>query len=245
MPKQETFAERIHRLREAKGWSQAQLAEESDMAPAALSRIVTGERSARMEHLLALARALGVTLTELTMGTDASSALRDWIPREEYERCETSLRDAENELALSKAEGQSREVEVRSLRTNIASLTADVERKGQELAVARAQAARAELLAEEKAELERSVRTLGAEKDRVEAARAELEKTASNAITQCNLNYQAVLHLKQQVNALNTDVKSAKDGQVAASLFSAALGAIVTGAVVSAAGSSSGRKRTY
>ena len=69
------------------------------------------------------------------------------------------------------------------------------------------------------------------------------EETSAKAVEQCNINYRAVLHLTQQVNALNTDLKSAKDGQVAVGFFSAALAAVATGAVVAAAGSSSGRKR--
>ncbi|MGO8994559.1 MAG: helix-turn-helix domain-containing protein [Polyangiaceae bacterium] len=245
MTKQETLAERIQRLREAKGWSQAQLAEEADMAPAAVSRLVTGERPPRMEHLLALARALGVTLTELTIGTDAAGALRDWISRDDYERSERNLADAENELALVKAENESRLAEIKSLQKDVATLTVGAERAAQELAASQAQAARAERLAEEKAELERTIRTVTAERDRIEVARAQHEVAAAKAIAQCNMNYQAVLHLKQQVTALSVDLKNAKDGQVATGLFSAALGAIVTGAIVSSAGSSSGRKRSY
>src|SRR5690242_13394538 len=88
MAKTEPFGDRVKRLREVRGWTQNELAEHADLAPAALSRILTGERDPNMGHLIQLAAALEVSLTELVAGTTASGVVQAWIPRERLEESE-------------------------------------------------------------------------------------------------------------------------------------------------------------
>lgn len=57
--------ENIRRLREARGWTQEDLAEHSGLAPAHIGRIERGELDCGINTLEALALALGVDLSRL------------------------------------------------------------------------------------------------------------------------------------------------------------------------------------
>ena len=98
----EPFAERVRRLREERGWSQNELAEFADLAPAALSRVLSGARELRMEHVVALAWTLEITLTELVAGTTAAGLVLEWIPRARFEDSERARFDVVRELELAR-----------------------------------------------------------------------------------------------------------------------------------------------
>jgi len=57
--------ENVRRLRIAKGWTQERLAEGADLDRVTIVRIETAVASARLDHLLLIARALGVQLAYL------------------------------------------------------------------------------------------------------------------------------------------------------------------------------------
>jgi transcriptional regulator with XRE-family HTH domain len=56
----EWFAGRLRELREAKGWTQQQLAEKANMTKDGLARLERGDRSPAWETVVALCQALGV-----------------------------------------------------------------------------------------------------------------------------------------------------------------------------------------
>jgi ribosome-binding protein aMBF1 (putative translation factor) len=58
------IAARVRRLRLARGWSQARLAEESGLSPHAISLIERRERAARLDTLEQIAHAFGLSLPE-------------------------------------------------------------------------------------------------------------------------------------------------------------------------------------
>jgi transcriptional regulator with XRE-family HTH domain len=57
---------RVERARIAAGLSQRALAEETGISQPTLSRIITGDRAAKMSELVAIAWATGHTITEIT-----------------------------------------------------------------------------------------------------------------------------------------------------------------------------------
>ena len=61
----ENFGERLRKVREAKGLSQAQLAEKSGLQPSAVSHFELGRRSPSFDNLKHLADALSVTIDYL------------------------------------------------------------------------------------------------------------------------------------------------------------------------------------
>lgn len=67
-----TVGERIERAREAAGWSQRALAQETGISQATLSRTISGDRVAKMPEVVAIAWATGTTVAELT-GTGSVS----------------------------------------------------------------------------------------------------------------------------------------------------------------------------
>ena len=62
----DTIGERIKQARLNKGWTQDDLAVAAQITSAAVSRYENGQRQPRLEHLQAIANALGVSTFELT-----------------------------------------------------------------------------------------------------------------------------------------------------------------------------------
>lgn len=61
-----TVGDRIERAREAAGLSQRALAHETGISQPTLSRIISGDRVAKMPEVVAIAWATGTTVAELT-----------------------------------------------------------------------------------------------------------------------------------------------------------------------------------
>ncbi len=78
------FGEEIKRLREAKGLNQTQLASNSSLDSAFLSRLLSGDKKPKIEHILALANALDVTPIELVYETEYCNLLEDWVTMDQY-----------------------------------------------------------------------------------------------------------------------------------------------------------------
>jgi len=65
------LGERVRRLREARGWSQEGFAHEGGLGRSFAGAIERGEKDVRLSTLLKLARALGVSLSQLLKGIDS------------------------------------------------------------------------------------------------------------------------------------------------------------------------------
>lgn len=65
------LGERVRRLREARGWSQEGFAHEGGLGRSFAGAIERGEKDIRLSTLLKLARALGVSLSQLLKGIDS------------------------------------------------------------------------------------------------------------------------------------------------------------------------------
>ncbi|MBF6546693.1 helix-turn-helix domain-containing protein [Nocardia brasiliensis] len=71
-----TIGKRIERALHAAGLSQRDLAAETGVSQSTLSRTIAGERPAKMNELIAIARATGVTLAELTGTSKVADQVR-------------------------------------------------------------------------------------------------------------------------------------------------------------------------
>ncbi|MGC2743885.1 MAG: helix-turn-helix transcriptional regulator [Candidatus Angelobacter sp.] len=65
------LGERVRRLREARGWSQEGFAHEGGLGRSFAGAIERGEKDVRLSTLAKLARALGVSLSQLLKGIDS------------------------------------------------------------------------------------------------------------------------------------------------------------------------------
>lgn len=218
-PTAETFAERVRRLREAKKYTQNELADKAELAPAALSRILSGDRAPRMEHILALAEALAVTVSELTQGTEAAAAVEAWVSRERYEESESRRFEAESRGAADKASLVAAAAELAAMRTECQKLRADIARCQQSTSehVARAAGDRARIAA-----LEDQIRAAAEEKARVDWAHREA------------LN---------RVASLQTDMQRNNQAQIGTAVVAASLGALLGAVAAAEAGPAARRRR--
>ncbi len=129
-----TLGDRVRKMLEEKGWSQAKLAEEADLAPPALSKLLSGERNPGMEHFLGLARALGLTPLELVNGTSAEAVLEQWVPRAELDGEARTRQEAQQAASKLRAEIAERDARILALeasnkgaRSEVMTLRAEVE----------------------------------------------------------------------------------------------------------------------
>jgi transcriptional regulator with XRE-family HTH domain len=67
-PFYQRLGRRLKALRQAKGWTQQELADKAELTPAFLSYLENGSRSGSLESLLKLAQALGVEPEALLAG---------------------------------------------------------------------------------------------------------------------------------------------------------------------------------
>ncbi|WP_410586407.1 helix-turn-helix domain-containing protein [Amycolatopsis sp. lyj-23] len=70
-----TVRMRIRSLRKSRGWSLDALAQRALMSPSNLSRIETGARTLSLHQLTSLARALNISLDQLTESDDAADVV--------------------------------------------------------------------------------------------------------------------------------------------------------------------------
>jgi transcriptional regulator with XRE-family HTH domain len=225
--KPQDFGERITALREARKMTQAQLARAAGLAPAALSRLLSGERGLRMDQAAALARALGVSVVELTENTTVEGIVNEWVPRTEYERADKARADVERELEAARTEALARAAEAGVLRGSVqslSSLAADLE---SELATLRAEAGRAEQLSQANAHLTSQVHHLRAQVAGLEAQAAHLQEETTNAITLADQNFRAWEAARSRVASLKEDLAKAKSNTVGVAALAALAGAML------------------
>jgi transcriptional regulator with XRE-family HTH domain len=224
----ESLAERVKRLREAKQLGQNELAERAELAPAALSRILNGERTPRMEHLLALAQALEITVTELVAGSDSQDVVGAWISRERFEASERARVDAQREFEVARAELSAKAVEIDALKKTNAEHTAKVQQLERDLAYARADRDEAQRLRAELASARRDLGAISAERDRLRASSNELEQRIRSASLTSAMYQRSYDEACARIAQLQQDLENQHGGQVAAGVIGAGLGAILT-----------------
>lgn len=225
--KVEQFGDRVRGLREKRGWSQNELAERADLAPAALSRILTGEREPRMAHVVALASALEVSLTELVAGTTAAGTVLAWVPRERLEECEKLRIETIGERDVARAESAARNAEVNSLKKTLAGLNVRLEGLEQKLALSEAEARVVRQQRQELTRLRETVGTLEAERDRLAAQAAEVTTALSECRTEAGQYRQLWEETRARSKQLQSDLSMAHGGQLLTGALGLFLGTVL------------------
>jgi len=131
--KLESFSHRLRATLETKKLTQAELAERADLDSSLISKLLTdtdaSRRDPRVEHIVSIARALGMTPRELVVGTTAEPVLGEWVPRDELAR-ESEIRaqaqaratNLETNLLATKAELAAMQEEVSALSRRLGDL---------------------------------------------------------------------------------------------------------------------------
>lgn len=225
--KDEAFTDRVRRLRDARGWSQNELAERAELAPAALSRILAGDREPRMGHLIALAAALELTLTDLVAGTTAASAVLDWVPRERFEEAGQGRIDALRERDIARSDLAARVAEVESLKKTAGEMNRRLVDTERELAHARGELEMARQQRKELEELRGRAAALEALRPRLEAQVSQLTQALNTSRLEAADYYRKWEEAYGRSRQLQAEVATAKGGQVAVGVVGLFLGAVL------------------
>lgn len=117
------FATRVRELLGTRGQSLSELAIQSGIDASVLSRLTAESDATRrpptLGHILALARALGMTPSELTANTAALDELLEWVPREELDREAEARERAQREASAARAELAAERSRFESLSRNL------------------------------------------------------------------------------------------------------------------------------
>lgn len=234
------FGERIKKLREDRGWTQADLAREAGLSPAMLSRLLSSDRPPRMEHLAVLASAFSTTVVELISGTTAKSAMREWVTREEYEEADKARADAEGALRVAHADLKAREAEIAQAKAAVRDLINERATLQQHLVTIEAEAGRARVLSEENLQLKRQLQdalSRGAAQAAI-AKQHELRAQEAQMIAECNLR--AWNEACSVIATLEADLRKAKGETVGVAVVTAALAGVAGAMLAAPAKTSSG-----
>ena len=104
MEKSEVFRQRLKEAREKKDWSQAQLAREASITPAAVNQFEKGPRMPSMPILHSLANALEVSLDYLAGEKSTPNEFKVQTEWQEFYRNFQDLSDKDREILKAQAE---------------------------------------------------------------------------------------------------------------------------------------------
>jgi transcriptional regulator with XRE-family HTH domain len=237
------LAERVRELREARNWSQNDLAERAELPAPALSRILSGEREPRIQHLLALANAFEIAVFELVAETDAVDAVGQWVRRENFTEVDRARAGAMREAADLRSKVAARDQEIETLRQRFAESVRQVEESNRTNTGLRAQAARAEQLSRELADARSELTLEKVSRECSERNLTAAEGERDRAIEQANVNYFAWHNAVSRIQQLQFDLQKAKGGQWLTATIGALGGALVAAAAEEPPSSGKRRRR--
>jgi len=219
-----TFARRVRERLDAKKHSLAELAERAELAASLVSKLLTDteatRREPRLEHVLAIARALEIAPRELVLGTTAEALLGEWVPRAEFDEESTARSTAQTEAAQLRTELAGAQSEAASLRSTVDQLSQEVATVTRRLGDVEANARR-----------EHTALRVARESSEARLASALVERDRALAVAQ--KNYQAWANARSQILQLQREITEAK-GSASAGWVAALVGT-VGGAILGAA----------
>ncbi len=179
-----SFAGRVRALMGQRGLSSVALAKLTGLSPSWLSRLVTendeARRKAGIDDILALARGLEVTPTELAGGTDAEMELGRWVPRESFDQ-ELEVRHA------AQKEASDLRMRVAGLESQVALLNQELERMAKALVRSR----------DEEAKTKGALLGLQLEVVAAQSSKQQAEAERDQALLQARINYDAYVDARQ------------------------------------------------
>jgi len=219
-----TFAHRIRELLDAKKQTIADLADRAELAASLVSKLLTetdaARREPRLEHVLAIARALEVAPRELVLGTTAELLLGEWVPRREFDEESKARSEAQTEAAQLRTELAGARSEVLALKTGVDQLSQEV-------------TAATRRLSDVEAAARREQTTLRVARESADAKLASALVERDHALALAQQNYQAWANARSQILQMQREVAAAK-GSASAGWIAALVGT-VGGAILGAA----------
>lgn len=208
-----TFARRVRALLAHRSVTIAWLAEATNIEASFLSRLLAEREETRrepqLEHVFAIARALGLSPFQLVMGTDAVHVLGQWVPRRELE--------AEVERRLEAQQGVlKREGDLAGLRAQLEQLRSEMN-----------------MLAHDTANAESEARSLRMQRAALLAERDVARAQRDEAVRERDEIAQQLQGLRSRLEAMQRTGAGALFGAVFGGLFGGAQGASI-GALVGA-----------
>lgn len=212
----ENFGRRVRDLLETKKLTIAELADRAELAPSLVSKLLTDtdaiRREPRLEHILAIARALELPPGELVVGTTAEALLGEWVPRTEFEAESKTRSEAQSEAAQLRTE-------LAGVRSEAHALQKSVDQLSQEIATAQRR------LSEVEAAARRERVKLNVQREAAEAKLAAAIVERDNALALARQNYKAWANARSQILHLDREARSAK-GAAAAGWLTALVGTV-------------------
>jgi transcriptional regulator with XRE-family HTH domain len=218
------FGRRVRELIDKTGLTIAELGERTELAPSLISKLLTetdaARREPRLEHVLAIARALGLPPRELVLGTSAESLLGEWVPRAEFEGESAARTNAQSEAAALRTE-------LAGARSEASTQLAMVDQISKELA------STTQRLAEVEATSRRKLAAMRVAQESAEARLAAALVERDRALDLARQNYQAWANARSHVLQLQREVTDARDSATVG--WVTALVGTVGGAILGAA----------
>jgi transcriptional regulator with XRE-family HTH domain len=217
------FADRVRELLAASGRTITQLADDAELAPSLVSKLLTetetSRREPRLEHVLAIARALGAHPREVVLGTTAEPLLGEYLPRDEFDKeC----------AARSEAQAAASEIrmELAGARSELVDLKGTLDRAVEELRVVKRRAADVEAAADRERHAAKAA--LAASEGKRASAIAEYQRIRGLA----NQNYAAWANAKSMIALLQRELTSLRqqvtkaNGEASAAWVAALIGTV-------------------
>ena len=223
----QAFMDRVDGLRRERKLTRGQLAKQAGLAPATLSRLLSGARPLRMEHAVLLASALGVTATDLVAGTKEAAALESWVSRSRFEEVERQRADALREVDVERTRAAGMAVEIERLRAEVHSQLQRVEQAERRTREAAAEAAGTHAVRAEVQTLRGQLTTISAERDGLVAQVTEKNAAIADCHERLDAYARALEQATDSAQRLQHDLHAAKGGQVGTAIAGAALGGIL------------------
>ncbi|TGL13505.1 helix-turn-helix domain-containing protein [Leptospira meyeri] len=216
------FALKIAKLREKIGVSQTELAERANMSPAALSRILSGERVLKPEHARELAKALQVTTLELLQETEFMEVWHGWVEISDLFALQRRLETRENDLHSLRIQHEGLRAENVSLKDQLLQMINRLDQSEKENALLKGQLQNSLVTQEEIGVLRNQVATLLGERNNQISQTQTLQ---SQHITLKN-QYQNLQSVAQQLHMRLTQVSRELQESKSSNATSALLSAI-------------------
>lgn len=151
-PSLQRFGERLQSALEARGKSQSWLADECGLSASIVSRLVSGDREPKPEHVIGIASILACSIADLLDGTEQADLLIGWVRVEEIKR-------VQERCAVAEQAAESLRAQLGGATARADSLLRSVEQLTKDLDVARSEAAHVGVLRESERAAHEQLRT--------------------------------------------------------------------------------------
>jgi transcriptional regulator with XRE-family HTH domain len=218
------FSARIAQYREKLGLSQTELAEKANLSPAALSRILSGERTLKPEHARDLASVLNITTLELLQDTEFMEVWHGWVEISDLFALQKRLERTENDYRSLQVQHEGMRAENAALKDQLIQLIGKLDSKEQENSLLKGQLQNESNAQEEMGRLRNLVANLQAERNNL----VSQIQTMDNQNQTLRNRYQILESVAQKLNLrmtqLSRELEESKSSKTTSAIISAMAG---------------------